>query len=126
MYKYYNPNPNDLQIGDCTVRALSKALNQEWDKTYVELALQGYLMKDMPSSNAVWGEYLHSKGFEHKRIPNSCPLCYTIADFCSDNPEGTYVVGTGQHVVTIIDGDYYDAWDSGGKTAMCYFEKTEV
>lgn len=125
MYKYYNPNPNGLKVGDCTVRAICKALNQDWDTTYTDLIAQGFMMKDMPSSDKVWGEYLVSKGYIRKMIPDTCPLCYTIADFCRDNPEGTYIVGTVKHVVTAIDGDYYDTWDSGDKTAVYYFVKLE-
>ena len=56
-YEYYNENPNYKSVGDCTVRAISKALNQSWDKTYIELCIQGYLMKDLPDSNAVWDKY---------------------------------------------------------------------
>ena len=33
-YKYYNPNPAGRNVGDCTVRALNKALGQDWDATY--------------------------------------------------------------------------------------------
>ena len=57
-------------------------------------------MGDMPSSNAVWGSYLYDHGFRRQIIPNECPECYTIADFCLDHPFGLYVLATGTHVVT--------------------------
>ena len=38
-YKYYNPNPVGRSVGDCTVRAIAKALDQTWEETYVGLAL---------------------------------------------------------------------------------------
>ena len=33
MWKKYNPNPKGACVGDCTVRAISKALNQSWEDT---------------------------------------------------------------------------------------------
>ncbi len=120
---YFNPNPNGSYVGDCVIRALSKAFDTNWHKTYAELAIQGYSMGDMPSSNRVWGQYLKSCGFRRYVIPNTCPMCYTIKEFCEDNPHGTYVVGTGTHVVTVVDGNYYDTWDSGDETPIFYYKK---
>ena len=60
----YNPNPDANRVGDCTIRAISLATDQDWDSTYWDIALEGYIMKDMPSSNAVWSSVLMSKGFK--------------------------------------------------------------
>lgn len=123
IYVNYNSNPMRRKVGDCTVRAISKALEQSWEHTYIELAVQGLLMYDMPSANAVWGEYLNSKGFVKKAINKD--KYYTIVDFCRENPIGTYIVGTGSHTVCIEDGKYYDTWDSGDETPIFYFVKKE-
>ena len=69
-WQFFNPNPESKFVGDCVVRALSFACNQDWDKTYLELATQGYLLKDMPSSNVIWGIYLKHKGFKRYVIPD--------------------------------------------------------
>lgn len=118
-----NLNPFGKHVGDCVVRALSLALDQDWDTTYLELMSQGFSMKDMPSSNAVWGQYLKNKGYKRYIIPDECPDCYTVAEFCTDNPQGVYILGTGTHVVTVKDGNYYDTWDSGREIPIYYFEK---
>lgn len=123
MLVIYNPNPNGTYTGDCVVRAITKAMDTDWDTAYMELAVQGYLMSDMPSANHVWGAYLRENGFVRKAIPNTCPDCYTIRDFCIDNPSGLFVLATGTHVVTVKDGDYYDTWDSGNEIPVYYFEK---
>lgn len=34
MYEYCNLNPHGLRVGDCVVRAISKALGQTWETTY--------------------------------------------------------------------------------------------
>lgn len=125
MWNSYNANPTGNKVGDCVVRAISTALGQEWHETYTGLCLQGFEMADLPSSNAVWSKYLRKKGFSRFAIPNECPDCYTIEDFCADHPNGVFVVGTGSHAVAVINGDYYDFWNSGGEVPLYYFEKTE-
>ena len=122
-YQFYNPNPLKKSVGDCVIRALCKALDDDWYSVYSQLTVQGYAMCDMPSSNAVWGQYLKSKGFRRYIIPNTCPDCYTIDDFCNDNPNGTFIVCTGSHVATIVDGTLYDSWQSGMETPIFFWRK---
>lgn len=123
MYIYYNPNPLKLSVGDCTIRAISKVTNQTWKQTYLDLLTQGFIMYDMPSSNRVWSELLKMYGFRKFYIPDMCPDCYTIKEFCYDHPIGEFIVGTGEHVVAVINGNYYDSWDSGNEIPIYYFER---
>lgn len=122
-WRYFNPNPSSKLVGDCVVRAISLITQQDWQKTYLGIAMKGYEMDDMPSSNAVWSAYLRSQGFNRYIIPNECPDCYTIRDFCEDHPYGQYILATGTHVVAVIDGEYYDTWDSGNEIPIYYFVK---
>ena len=122
-YIKYNANPNNNRVGDCVIRAISKATGISWDKVFMDIVLEALYMYDMPSSNAVWGNYLTSIGFEKHIIPSNCPDCYTIIDFCNDYPQGTYVVATGTHTVAVIDGNYYDTWDSGDEVPIYYFKR---
>lgn len=123
MWKFCNVNPQANLVGDCVIRALSLALDQDWDTTYMGVVAKGYEMKDMPSSNSVWGAYLKHNGFKKYVIPDECPDCYTVDDFCKDHPHGKYVLATGTHAVTAISGDYYDTWDSGSEIPIYYFKK---
>lgn len=124
-YIFYNPNPANKLIGDCVIRALSKATSEDWETTYLKIMLKGFELKDMPSANYVWGSYLRDIGYDRYTIPNTCPDCYTIKDFCLDNPEGSFIVATGSHVVAILNGDYYDSWDSGNEVPTYYFKRRE-
>ena len=108
-----NPNPNGLYVEDCVIRAIAVATNRTWDDIYISLCLQGFISKNMPSVNKVWGTFLQSIGFENYPVLDRCPDCYTVRDFCYDNPIGTFILATGSHVIAAIDGNYYDAWDSG-------------
>lgn len=124
-FEYVNPNPKEKHVGDCTVRAISLATKQAWATVYLDLCIQGYVMADMPSSNAVWGQYLVDRGWTYHRLPDTCPMCYSVDDFCREHPEGTFIVATGSHVVCVKDGKYLDAWDSGEKTIHFYYEKEQ-
>lgn len=125
MWVRYNANPDGRNVGDCTIRALSLALGQSWERTYVELALEGFMMGDMPSANHVWGAYLRRNGFQRRILPDACPDCYTVADFARDHPSGTYLLALDGHVVCLIDGDWYDTWDSGGKIPLYYWTRKD-
>lgn len=113
MYVHANPNPNGMYVEDCVVRAIAIATDRSWDYVFAHVCLQAYIMKNMPSVNKVWGTYLNSIGFSRYPLPTNCPDCYTIRDFCDENQNGIFILATGSHVVAVIDGDYYDAWDSG-------------
>lgn len=121
----YNPNPNSLRSGDCVIRALSKALNQDWYQTYLDLSVEGLLQCDWGSANHVWGAYLRHKGFSRSIIPNNCPDCYTVEDFCDEHPRGTYILAISGHVVCVSDGHFYDSWYSGNEHPIYFWYRKD-
>lgn len=125
MWIKYNPNPTGRQVGDCAVRAVAKALDIDWESAFSLIAENAYQMGDMPSSDSVWGSVLRQNGFYRRIMPNRCPDCYTTRDFCRDNPIGTYVLGFGGHVATVIDGMLYDSWDSSNEIPVYVWYRKE-
>ena len=125
MFQSYNPNPHGKHVGDCVIRALTKALDKEWHDIYIDLCIEGYVSSDMPSGNYIWGRYLIKNGFKRDIISDECPDCYTIEDFCREHPQGTFIAGTGTHAVCIKDGVIYDAWDSTEEQPIYFYYKGE-
>lgn len=125
MFEMWNPSPLGTRVGDCSVRAVSKALNVDWETAYAMLSLKGYELCDMPNSNAVINAVLKEHGFEKGIIPDTCPDCYTIGTFADETPSGTFVLGTGDHVVAVVDGMVYDSWDSSNEIPLFYWKKKE-
>lgn len=123
MWESYNPNPTGREVGDCAVRAIAKALDTDWETAYAMLTLKGFLVGDMPSSNSVIGSVLRQHGFTRHAVSGDCPDCYTIEEFAKENPEGTYVAFTGNHVCTIRNGAVFDSWDSRQEIPQFYWEK---
>lgn len=123
MFIYYNPNPCEIKTGDCTVRAISKVLNQDWHTTYWGIAVQGDILCRMPSNNDVWSEYLVMQGFTEYLLPQN--RYYTVDDFCKDHPNGIYLLSLGTHVVAAENGDYFDIWDSGNEQVKSYWKRED-
>ena len=122
-YIRYNANPYGRRTSDCVIRAIAVLTGRSWDETYIDIFNWGFLLKDMPSVNNLWGSYLRSIGFKKFILPDNCPDCYTVRQFCDDYPVGRYLLATGTHVIAVINGDYYDTWDSGDEIPISFWKK---
>ena len=124
-WKQYNNNPVSRNVGDCAVRAVSVALDTDWETAFALITINAFQMGDMPSSNAVWGSVLRQNGFKRAIIPNNCPDCYTAEQFAEDHPKGVFVLGFGNHVATVKDGIIYDSWDSSKEIPQYFWWRSE-
>lgn len=128
MFKYLNLNPDKKRTIDCVIRGVSFVLDQDWDTTMVHIMVECIKHHDMPEVNYVWAGYLKSRGFKRYVIPDTCPDCYTVKDFCEDHPSGTFLLvilnySSGGHVVGVKNGNYYDIFDSGNEVAAYFWRK---
>ena len=119
MFQEYNPNPLHKQVGDCAVRAISKALDISWDKAFAIMTIKAFIIADLPSANSVWGSVLKDHGFSKEIIIDEC----TAEEFCNANSKGIFVLGFGNHVATAIDGTIYDSWNSTQEIPQYYWYK---
>ena len=128
-YIYANLNPIRRNTNDCVIRAIALVMDKSWEEVYMELANEGLALYDMMEVNSTWGNYLKRNGFIQAVLPNTCPLCYTLEDFCRDFPSGKYIVATGAHAIAVVGNDYgndyYDTSDSGSEIVTYYFYKEE-
>lgn len=115
----YNGNRDGKNVGDCTVRAISTALGQDWDTTYWGLCIEGYIQADMPSSNQVWGRYLKKYGFRRHSPSDDV----TVLEFAETHSRGTYLLALDRHVVAVVEGEIIDTWNSGDETVLYFWAK---
>lgn len=122
-YVFYNPNPKNQRVGDCVIRAIGKATDQNWVDAYISLCSEGLIFKDLPSSNYVWGMYLKKNGYEEYMVSSVCPQCTTVSEFAKTHPKGRYVLACQNHVVCVDSGNWYDTWDSSDEVVLYYYKK---
>lgn len=115
-WKYYQPNKKDLKddYGDCVIRALTKVTGKEWLEVFEELLPYAREFQCMPNGKPCYGKYLEDTGFTYVGISNKKGTKRpTVQRFALDHKEGTYFLRVANHVVAVVDGYFYDTWDSG-------------
>lgn len=123
---FFNPNPLHKRVGDCSVRAMCKALDMDWDTAFLSMMVISMKVYDMPSANYVWGLLLQQNGYSRMIIPSVCPECMTVEEFANKHNKGVYVLACeNDHVVTVENGNYFDTFDSGDSVVVYYYQKQE-
>ena len=113
FFTYYNNNPKNRQVGDCVTRAISKALNQDYAVTILELAhfqaITGYPVDEQ----GCYGEYLKYKDWvkcKQPILPNGKKV--RGKDFFLMNRYIPCILHIGSgHISCIVDGKIHDIWD---------------
>ena len=67
------------------------------------------------------GKYLEEHGFECEAVKNIGKM--TVRSFAESNPHGLFLLATGAHVVAVVDGNYYDTWDSGNEVPVTVWKE---
>ena len=131
VYHYHNANPKGRITADCVIRAISTALNQDYNETLNELCqLQmetGYMLND----KKCYEKYLDMKGWIKCKQPRKIDgTKYTGHEFCSSGIIKKLQLGKrivahigGHHLVAIIDGRVWDTWNSTGGCIGNYWIK---
>lgn len=119
-YKYCNRNPAGKKVDDCAVRALAHVNGLHWQIVFDELCDIARYLHVMPSTNEAWNAWLEDNGWNMYEIKGR-PDDYNVKDFCAEHPEGRYVLGLKNHVVAVIDGQYFDTWDCGERPVLFYW-----
>lgn len=125
-YKYYQPNKKDLKdkCGDCVIRALTKVMNKEWLEIFEDLIPYARELQCMPNEKQCYERYLKDNGFEYHGISNKKGSKRpTVKSFAKEHKTGIYYLNVANHCVAIIDGTYYDTWDSGDCCLYGYLKK---
>lgn len=121
-YRRFNANPKDSYTGDCYIRALCIAYGLPYESVRNELnkiKREGGFWA--PNITPVLLKFARAHGA--KSISEAKDLGIsedvTLEDFANSHPDGTYLVFTSDkgkkssdHIVCVLDGDYWDSWDS--------------
>lgn len=128
-FQYYQPNEKDLKdkYGDCTVRALSKALNCTWLEAFdltIPICRREQVTNLFDAPSVIERTFLAELGFDYHGISNKKGTRRpTVDEFAKTHPKGTYILNVANHEVACVNGKYYDTWDCGYKSLYGYYEK---
>ena len=125
-YRYYQPNSKDLkdEYGDCVIRALTKALNMEWLQVFDEIQPISRELQVPFDCRPCYEKYIENKGFKYYGVSNKKGAKRpTVEMFAKEHKVGTYILRVAHHLVTVVDGAYYDTWDSGKCCLYGYWKK---
>ena len=126
-YVYYQPNKKDIKdkYGDCTVRALSKALDCTWLEAFdlmIPFCREHQVSNIFDCDIALRKEILDKLGFDYHGVSvKDGSFRPTVDEFAESHKKGTYILNVAHHEVACVDGKYYDTWDSGDKSLYGYF-----
>ncbi len=127
LYVYYQPNDKDLKdnYGDCTIRALAKALNITWLEAF-DLTIPVCRREQIPNifyaPASIRNALMHELSFEYTPISNKKGSKRpTVEEFAKAHRKGSYICNVANHEVAVVDGKYYDTWNSGRKSLYGYY-----
>lgn len=109
MFKYYNANPLNRKVNDCTVRAISLATGRSWDETYEKLSIFAQQQAIMPDDVTYIDDFLENN-FE-KICGCKGKTKITVGEFVENNPEDIYLITMNGHITCCIDGCIYDTFN---------------
>lgn len=119
----YNPNPQLNKTTDCTIRAYCAAEGIDWEIAYGIACDKGKELALMPNDDKTVHEILENYfGYEYVKLTKD-EKC-TVKEFAIDHTKGRFILNCTHHLVTVVDGEYWDSWDSGEKKVKGYYIKT--
>lgn len=121
MFVKYNANPCGKTTGDCVIRAISIVEDMTWKQVYLSLCVEGYEECTFGDVNKTWEKYLMDNGYRRFTLPDN--KNYKASDFASAHKDGKFILGTGSHVIAVVNGDIVDSWDSSNEVPLYYFTK---
>jgi hypothetical protein len=122
FYKEFNPNPLGKEVGDCTLRALCAVTGKSWNELYDIMSDLGKKLACPFNSIEIQDFDYHTKLFgmeRHKVTREKGKKALNVEKFCKEHPEGKYILRLANHLMGVVNGEYYELYPSWEK-AMVY------
>ena len=106
MYRYYNSNPNNANIDDCTIRSLSVAEGISWDEAYDLLSASARDLGLMMSSVKAIEHFLDMR-YDRVAIHEE-----TVGEFIKNHKRGVFLITMPGHITVLKNSINYDTFNS--------------
>ena len=118
MYKYYNSNPLNKDSQDCTIRAISVALNEPWDYIYDMLSNEAQRLGTMQDDRNFIINFLDER-FEE--VPT---YGLTVGEVADEYKNYIILITMKGHITCAKYGKIYDTFDPSDRIAeYCWIVK---
>ena len=108
---------------DCVARSISIAMDQDYQTTFVDLAMLSARLLEVPNTEKCYEVYLESKGWvKNKPMRNSHGKLLKLGQYPKT---GTYLVNMSGHLAVVKEGAVYDVGDARYGAAYSYYTKGE-
>jgi hypothetical protein len=81
----------------------------------------------MPWEKKAYQPLLKDYGFEYRKLSikrgDKRP---TVESFTKSHRKGVFVVVIANHIVPVVNGQYFDTWDWGDASLYGYWEKVDI
>lgn len=108
---------------DCIIRSVAKAFNEDWQsvmRKFCDVAIEKYLMpNNYPVAKAVLKDYPCTE----IQLPQSDFI--SVSKLAAQKPNKKLVALTRDHAIAIVNGTWYDLYDSGNDIVESYWEVVE-
>ena len=118
-HNYFNMNPNDQTIGDCSARAISLAYDIPYEDIVKTFGKSTGVETSVVFNTIQKLGYIDSGGFPD--------IVMNVQKFCEKYKDGTYIITCIDlsddqfHAVCCINGTYFDTWDCKDCLVLVYF-----
>ena len=93
-FHYYNANPKKRITTDCVIRAITTALEQDYNTTVMEMAAMQCETGYDDGDTKLYNKYLQSKGWvKHAQPRKADNTKYTGKEFCKELNHNIMAVG---------------------------------
>lgn len=126
-FTYRQMNPKEKSTGDCVIRAISSAMETDWDTVYDDLYKIGKKYKLMPNDEKCYERYLKANGWvRQKQVRTEDNKKLTGIDFCewldeevkkSHRDKSPVIVSIGSHHLSMVEWSttsgycFCDSWN---------------
>lgn len=123
--KYYPSTLKKDQAGDCIIRAISIASNEDYMKVWNDLFKLGTEIGQLPNAWKTLSIYLSNNGWvEHKPFRDSKNRKMKIKNIPFDKSE-RYLMRTTSHLTAIVNGELHDSWNCMEWCGNTYYTKSK-
>ena len=121
--KYFGTKFKKDRTGDCVIRAIATATEQDYMKVWNDLFELATECGFMPSDKKCYEIYLKDLGWEKNSPLKRGKKKYKVRNVGRFFHNQNVIIHTTNHLTTLIDGDLNDSWDCREWCANSYYVK---